>query len=74
MEGFFVTFCSCKDGKVLFNRIIRIWKTRIIGGYEDRSLSIFLRLVIKSVTAWNFESFIDLGLDVLLFVSVFVTA
>ena len=31
-EGFFATFRSCKDGKVLFNGVTKIWKTRIIGG------------------------------------------
>ena len=30
-EGFFATIRSYKDGKVLFNGITKIWKTRIIG-------------------------------------------
>ena len=67
--GFFATFHSCSNGKVLFNGVTNLWETMIIGGYEDRSVSIFLTLVIKGVTTWNFGSFIDLSLDVLSFVS-----
>ena len=66
-EGLFTTFHSSKDRNVLFNGITMIWKSRIIGG--DRSVSIFLRLVLTDVAAWNFGSFFDLGLDVPSFVS-----
>ena len=56
-------------GKYFFNGVTKILKIRILDDYEDRSVSIGLRIVINGVTAWNFGSFIDLGLDVLSFVS-----
>ena len=47
------TLHSSKDRKALFNGVTKIWKTRIIGCYEDRSVSIFLRLVLTVVAAWT---------------------
>ena len=58
------TFCRGKVGKVLFNDIVKIWNIGFIDGYEDRLVSIFLRLVVKSVRARNFGSFIDMGLEI----------
>ena len=45
-EDFTATFCSSEDGKMLWNNTVKVWKTGIIGGYEDSLASIFLRLVI----------------------------
>ena len=41
-EGFSTTFCSSEDRKVLMNDTIELWKAGIIGGYKDRSVSVFL--------------------------------
>ena len=35
------TFCSSEDRKVLLNDTIEVWKGGIIGGYKERSVSIF---------------------------------
>ena len=45
-EGFTTTFCSSEDRKVLSNDTIEVWEAGIIGGYKDRSVSIFLLLEI----------------------------
>ena len=58
-EDFTATFCSSEDGKMLSNNTVKVWKTGIIGGYEDSLASIFLRLVILSVTTWNLEGLIQ---------------
>ena len=50
-EGFLP--CCSKDRKVLFNGVTKIWKSRIIGCYEDRLVSIFVRLVLTVVAAWT---------------------
>ena len=44
-EGFTTTFCSSEDRKVLSNDTIEVWKAGIIGGYKDRSVSIFFFFV-----------------------------
>ena len=41
-ECFLTTFCGIKDRIVLFNDIVKIWKTRVISGNEDRSVGIFV--------------------------------
>ena len=40
-EGFTATFCSSEDKKVLLNDTVKVWKTGMIGGYEDRLVSTF---------------------------------
>ena len=39
-ECFLTAFCISKDRIVLFYDIVKVWKTRVISGNEDRSVSI----------------------------------
>ena len=45
MKASLPRFVAVKMGKYFFNGVTKIWKTRIIGGYENRSVSTFPRLV-----------------------------
>ena len=39
-ECFLTAFCGSKDRIVLFDDIVEVWKTKIISGDDDRSVSI----------------------------------